>query len=311
MSNVYELAPRFAKLFSGLDTAFGTGAGRWIKRPPQIEDYVRHLQGDGAGIGIAPLCPDNTVKFAAIDLDEPDFDTAREMQRYIPGTSWVERSRSGNAHVWVFFRDPVEAWVAQGILKEACVAAGKKHVEVFPKNHDFAKVTLGNYINLPYHGTDRPILQGHIPYDDLPLDKFLVHARANASDPEDWRRRARWLMIDPPEKRKSSSTFGEQTTLHMCGDHIIEHAEDNPVLEGHRAVVYFSLAKMLTNCNQYDHDEAFALMQSVNEASPDRISNAELARILSNAERGEFTSTGCDDPLMAPYVHPDCPIAHA
>jgi hypothetical protein len=79
------------------------------------------------------------------------------MQEYIPGTSFIERSRSGNAHVWVFFSEPLEAWVAMGILKEATSGGGKQHVEVFPKNHDFAKVKLGNYINLPYHGSDRPI----------------------------------------------------------------------------------------------------------------------------------------------------------
>ena len=105
--SVYPHVVRFRRLFDGLSTAFGTGKGEWVKRPPRPEDFVDHLNGHGPGIGIGPLRPDNTVKFAAIDLDEPDFEAARAMQQYIPGASWVERSRSGNAHIWVFFSEPI------------------------------------------------------------------------------------------------------------------------------------------------------------------------------------------------------------
>jgi hypothetical protein len=306
----YELFPRFAALFDGLTTAFGTGAGRWVKRPLRPEDWVSHLQGIGPGIGVAPLRPDNTVKFAAIDLDEPDFEAAREMQGYLPGPSFIERSRSGNAHVWVFFREPLEAWVAMGILKEATLAAGKMHVEVFPKNHDFSRVKLGNYINIPYHGGERPILAGPEESATLPVEDFLDNAERALNDTEEWRKKARWLLISPPEERERSAAFGTQKNLHVCAEHIIENAETNPILEGHRASVYFALAKQLTNWELVDHDEALDIMRSVNEASPDRINDSELRRILGNVERGQFTSTGCDDPLFAPYAHPSCPIAN-
>jgi hypothetical protein len=311
MSNVYELQEPFIGLFGGLDdfrTAFGTGRGQWVKRPLRPTDVVEHLQGQGAGIGLPPLRSDNTCVFAAIDLDEPDFEAAMKMQKFLPGTTWLERSRSGNAHVWVFFESPVEAWVPMGILREACIAVGKPRVEVFPKNHDFAKVKLGNYINLPYHGSDRPVLVEH--GKELPLNEFVRFATESRNSPADWRKRARYLLIEPPELREKSQEFGKARDLHMCAEHIIAHADDNPIMEGHRAVVYFSLAKMLTNWSMIDHDEALDLMRSVNEESPDRIPDSELRRILGNAERGEYTSTGCDDPVMAPYVHPDCPIAN-
>lgn len=323
MANVYELMPRFRELFAGLEHAFGTGRGEWIKRPHRPEDWIKHLNGEGPGIGIAPLRPDNTVTFAAIDLDEPDFAAAREMQGFLPGRTFVERSRSGNAHVWVFFRDPIEAWVPMGILKTATEAAGKRFVEVFPKNHDFARVKLGNYINLPFHGSRRPILIDDLaslsgPHDhtdefefsEMTLEGFVNAAEESRNDPEEWRKRARWLLLEPPESREKLAEFGNQNHLHICAEHILENAEENPVLEGHRAVVYFCLAKQLTNWNQVDHDEALSMMRAVNEASPDKISDTELRRILGNAERGQFTSTGCDDPLFAPYAHPDCPIAN-
>ena len=317
----YIAVDKFRDLFSGLDTAFGTGEGRWVKHAPTKSNFVNHLLGKGAGIGIAPLRPDNTVMFAAIDLDEDDFDAAFEMQDYIPGTSFVERSRSGNAHIWVFFAAPCEAWVAMGVLKEATLAAGKPHTEVFPKNHDFERVRLGNYINLPYHGEARPIVESegvaetmggdriHI-LRDVPLPEFLHNALTNRNNPEEWRDKARWLLISPPDQRESSTEFGQQPRLHICAEHIIEHAEDNPIREGHRAAVFFSLAKQFTNWRDCDHDEALMLMRSVNDCSPEPIPDSELRRILANAERGQFTSTGCDDVLVQPYASPDCPIAN-
>lgn len=306
--SVYELHPRFRALFDGLNSAFGTGEGGWIKRAPNADDFVRHLQGEGSGIGIAPLRPDNTVKFAAIDLDEPDFEAARKMQKFIPGTSFIEKSRSGNAHVWVFFRDPIEAWVPMGVLREVILAAGKDHVEVFPKNHDFAKVRLGNYINLPYHGDSRPIVHTSAEFP-LSLEAFILNAEESLNDPKEWRKRAQWMLITAPEDRKHNTAFGSQNSLHICADKIIS-GETIPVMAGHRAVVYFSLAKCLTNWKDCDHDEALGFMRAVNEVSPDPISDSELRRILGNAERGEYTSTGCDDPLFAPYAHPSCPIAN-
>jgi hypothetical protein len=310
--NVYKDYPRFATLFQGLEGAFGTGAGRWVKRPLRPEDWCNHLQGRGAGIGVAPLRPDNTVMFAAIDLDEPDFDAAREMMGYLPGVSWLESSRSGNAHVWVFFREPLEAWVAMGVMKEATLAAGKTGVEVFPKNHDFERVRLGNYINLPFHGNARPILGSSLDVDaPAPtLEQFVTEANDLRNDPTLWRKRARLLMIDAPGERGERAEFGSQTILHRCADHVIS-GEAGPITEGHRNAVFFMLAKCLTNWKDCDHDEALMILRSVNDdlCNPPE-SDAEIRRILGNVERAQYTSTGCDDPLVLPFAHPDCPIAN-
>lgn len=327
MSNVYELQPRFTALFDGLDSAFGTGRGQWVKRPPRPDDWIQHLQGIGPGIGIAPLRPDNTVRFAAIDLDEPDFDAAREMQKFIPGDSFIERSRSGNAHVWVFFSAAIEAWVPMGILKEVTLSAGKKHVEVFPKNHDFNRVRLGNYINLPYHGDQRWVLKHDAePVEQhwhpdrqeaalreatmFELEEFLDAAEAGRNDPAEWIKRADWLLLTAPTERTQSAEFGTQTNLHICADALIS-GDTPPPAPGHRSNVFFMLAKCLTNWSVVDHDEALDLMRGVNERSDTPIPDSEIRRILGNAERGRYTSTGCDDPVVTPYTHPDCPIVRS
>ena len=314
-----KTAEDFRKLFSGCSDAYGTGQGRWVKKPLLPHHYKNHLEGVGSGIGVAPLLDDGTIRFAAIDLDEPDFEAALEMQGYLPGPSFIERSRSGNAHVWVFFSNPIDAWIPRGILKYAVLAAGKAAVEVFPKQDKLLKGMIGNYINLPYHGDTRPVLYGKYfsptvhkkdYLEPMPVRQFVSVAAGNLNDPSHWKSRARWLGIAPPEEREATADYGTQKELHICAEYIIANRDENPVTAGHRAVVYFSLAKMLCNFEGFDHDEALSLMELVNDSSPDPITVSELRRILCNAERGQFTSTGCDDPIMQPYIHPDCPIGH-
>lgn len=323
MSSIYELQPRFTALFDGLDQAFGTGSGGWVHRPPRASDWTEHLAGMGSGIGIAPLRPDNKVMFAAIDLDEPDFEAARLMQSFIPGPSFIERSRSGNAHIFVFFSDPIEAWIPMGVLKEVTLAAGKKFVEVFPKNHDFSKVKLGSYINLPFHGTDRPTLEyaehdcpGALQLKDgfylapQSLERFLEGAENKRNKPQDWRVKAQWMMVKAPEERTRISDYGKQRSLHICAEHVLSGAA-GPITAGGRHCVYFALAKQLLNCEHYDLDETIDLLRALNEDSaPDSLDDNELLRIIGNAERGRYTSTGCDDVLFAPYASPECRIAN-
>ena len=161
---------------------------------------------------------------------------------------------------------------------------------------------VGNYINLPFFGDTRPIL------DCDGVEHFVQHATAALNDPESWMKRARFVGLEPPEEREHTSEFGEQAILHPCAEHIIASRFDNPIRAGHRNVVYFNVAKQLLNWKDLDEDEAWGLLCELEGASHDRIPENELRRLFTNAQRGEWTSTGCDDPLMSPYVLPDCPI---
>lgn len=307
---------QFKTLFTGLDRAYGTGEGRWVHEPVKLAHYAEHLSGHGPGLGIAPLMDDGKVHFAAIDLDEPDFDLAVTLAKLLPGTVWIDKSRSGNAHITAFFAEPIDGWVPRGIMREACQAVGRRDVEVFPKQDRLRAGMFGNYINLPLFGNTRPVVwqTGDSALLDYPPQTFFIDALASRNDPREWEKRARWLMIPSPDEKDAAT--GEHTEhgtapfLHVCCEHVIANRETNPVVEGHRAVVFFCMAKQLSHSADYDHNEALQMMAYVNDASPDPIPESELRRILFNAERGRFTSTGCDDPLFLPYAHPDCPIAH-
>jgi len=144
----------------------------------------------------------------------------------------------------------------------------------------------------------------------MTLVDFLDEAEASLNDPKDWAKRANWLGIPSPEEREAGPhrEFGTQPYLHRCAEYAITHRDTNPVTEGHRAVYFFSMSKMLANCEQFSTDESLAILGMLKDESPDPISEGELRRIYFNAERGQFTSTGCDDPLFQPYRDPDCPI---
>lgn len=303
---------RFASLFRGRTDAYGKASGT-----PRVERgdfseaqwllfYEGHLAGEGVGIGVFPMLDTAEVWFGAIDLDEPNFDLARSMQTLIPNQSWIERSKSGNAHVWVFFERPCPAWAVRTILRGATESVGRKDVEIFPKQDGLREGMLGNFINLPYHGEERPILCRQA---DFPLGEFLIEAEGSRQDPDAWVRRARALGGQPPSEREATSEFGEQANLHMCAEHIMQHRDDNPLQPGHRAVVLFNVSRQFLNWRDATAEEARAWVHEINDAGVQPAPRQEVDRQFDNALAGRWTGTGCDDPVMAPYVHPDCPIA--
>lgn len=287
----------FANLFAGRTDARGLGKKGVARQAVTINDYGRHMTGRKEPLGIFPVRDDNTVLFAAVDLDEPDLALATMIQSLIPGPAYIEESPSGNYHVWCFFPEPVEAWVARAVLRAVTESVGHPEIEVFPKQEQLKEGQVGNYIQLPYFG-DRTNIEGRT------LDDFLEVVEKN--DPWTWETRAHRVAKPPSEREHREHGTGK--TLHRCATYIIEHREDNPVLEGGRSVVYFNLAKMLLDYEQFDEEEAFYYLNMVNNASPEPLDAGELQRTFNNALTGGYTSFGCDEPLMAPYVDPDCPI---
>lgn len=273
-----------------------------------------HLEGAAAAdLGIYLVRDDDTVTFAAIDIDEPDFALAQEVADTMPTddvTAWIERSRSGNYHVFVFFDAPLEAYYARAVLRGVIVACGRPDLEIFPKQDGLREGMVGNYISIPWHGEERPVVSAEGDAGE-PWDRglWLGVAHTERVSAEAWRRRGRALGGKKREEVRSGE-FGERNSLHICANYIFEHRRDNPLAEGHRATVLFNLAKMYANCRHYTQEEAEQFVEAVNQEGLSPIPPREVKRFVNNAYEGGFTSTGCDDPLMSPYVSPECKIAN-
>ena len=224
-----ERCRRFALLFRGSPRGHGTymvqtgsaaagtkleGTRKTVHSPATDTHFEGHLAGT-YGLGAVPLLlnpPGHTV-WAAIDIDVYlDFDLPAFAKmvsaRGLPLV--VCRSKSGGAHNYVFFSEPVDTQLVRKRLKEWASVLGYPSAEVFPKQDRLSeteKVTCpacqgvkgvkiclrcegsgevesencwGNWINLPYQAGSRSTryaLSGE--GKALSLDQFLEKAEAS------------------------------------------------------------------------------------------------------------------------------------
>ena len=169
------LAERFFDLFASYQRAHGhskyvfdvskpgkRATENWTeKTAPTPELWEAHLTGSGPGLGCMPLRDDNTVLWAAIDIDVNTIDHAKlEADCLRLGLPLVVcRSKSGGAHCYLFLQDPAPAASVQAVLGRWSAALGYRGCEIFPKQATREGDDLGNWINMPYYivrKTERP-----------------------------------------------------------------------------------------------------------------------------------------------------------
>lgn len=161
------LAKRFMDLFAGHASAYGTydidskNTGLKVqgtavtKRAPVTEAlWEGHLNGT-KGIGIVPIREDNSCFFGAIDVDEYknfDLKDAVEACKKAKAPVMVCRSKSGGAHIYMFFSDPIPAADLKRKLADLAATIGHPSCEIFPKQDQVLseRGDVGNWINMPY-----------------------------------------------------------------------------------------------------------------------------------------------------------------
>ena len=181
-----------ANYFTQCDNFWKNGCHRKIKdnvkckdchlkkyRRLEKSDIVAHLNGykeDGSDvIAIYPLFEDDTCRFLVFDFDdhqendlENNFERLKKEVKVIKDICYdngldplIERSRSGKgAHVWLFFKEPIEATLARKFAEYLLKSGAEKYTmksfdyydRIIPAQDKLQKEMIGNAIALPLQG---------------------------------------------------------------------------------------------------------------------------------------------------------------
>ncbi|NOT01823.1 MAG: hypothetical protein HOP29_14490 [Phycisphaerales bacterium] len=157
------------ELFRGRDDIIAVATGRgfdWERgsiTPERLE--AEHLSGKRC-LGVYSPRLDNTCFFSAVDFDnkthapDPRWREKAEALYFelvkSGFTPLVEISQSGcAAHVWLFFIEPIEAWIVRAFWRGVETRIGIKFKEVYPKQDTLTGKCIGNLIRYPLWGQSR------------------------------------------------------------------------------------------------------------------------------------------------------------
>ena len=181
---MHHLAKLFYKLFIGRRDTYAVQ-----KRKPDgtivyfritgkelnEETFSQHLSGTEV-IGVYPLIPGGVCRFAAVDVDTPDIQIAKHAQKAPPQPNYLERSRSGNHHIWMFFKTEVSAKTLEQLCRET-ITCIKREVGCHCNLYPLPSKGLGVLIALPLQGS---IVAGgksvFLDANDEPVDPLQLKA---------------------------------------------------------------------------------------------------------------------------------------
>jgi len=198
----------FASLFQGRTDAHGQ-VNECVYEPVTLKHYERHLKGE-VNLGIYFVLDDSTCHFAAIDLDEKDFNKAKAIRDELTRNSipaYITESKSKGFHVYCFAAERFKAVEVRRVLRHILDKLGIK-AEIFPKQdyhqRDDPDGTRhpGSYINLPSFGYTRPFLSGDLK--EVSLEVALKRIRRIPQEAID--RILLTLPEEEPSKRKPIQT---------------------------------------------------------------------------------------------------------
>lgn len=304
----------FVALFRGRTDAFGLmqkGVPFSVRRPLSLFHYRLHLAGK-IRLGIYPLLPDGRIHFIVFDFDGPESllsarAVADRARHFALPLVW-EISKSGEWHLWLFFKEPVAACDARRVAQMLLEEAGVK-TEVFPKQDRVPEDGLGNFIWLPLSGSSvskgRTVFVDHAtgqPYDD----QWQILKRIPKISAE---RLGQLVEINGLEEASdwSDSVWKPENKVYSgdllpCAIKMFEG-----VREGCRDVVAFRLAIHLKS-RGYCIEQTERFLQEWNEKNQPPLPSREVTMKVRSAYLLGYRGYGCEDPLIIPFCDKACPI---
>ena len=158
-----------------------------VKAPLTTNIWEEHLKGTKI-IGCTPLFNEDRVRWGVLDVDVyQESSTLEELIAKVKDHKLpfvVCRSKSGGAHVYLFFSEDVSASSVIDKLKSFSAFFGHGACEIYPKQPKIGtrkdNSKYGNWINMPYSGN--PTLQYGITEDNVSLnpEEFIEYANSKA-----------------------------------------------------------------------------------------------------------------------------------
>jgi len=287
-----EVAERLLSLFMGNVRSTGrfdpiSGKATTADRAPTISDFMSHIKGT-EGVGVVAIRDDNTVTWAALDIDNHGEDhdipiVPLEAKSEALGLPFIMcRSKSGGIHAYVFFKVPLAAGRVRELLADWSVKLGCGGCEIFPKQSKLHRqasgnMSFGNWINLPYMGGKETI-------------RYAVHNGEKISLLE---------FLDLAESKKISMLDVVRMTTRQYANAppCILKVLAGGASEGNRNEALFNTTVYLRKSNPEDFAKRAVELNPLIFMKP--LAKAELLRTVMSAGRPDYSYRCNEEPIRS------------
>ena len=248
-----------------------------------VDHVLEHLNG-AHRFGLFPLFVSGLINFAALDIDEySGFNhqtTAVKLQRICPQSILV-RSKSGGAHIFWLFSEPMQASEVRVKITEFRAAMGltEQAKEIFPKQNNLSDGSKGNWINAPYFNAENTTQYAFGKEGEaLTFTEFLDEAEKRKITPE---------QLKAFRFAKASIYFHE-------GPPCLEQIWQEGVPVGGRNIALYNAGKYLALQNK---EQLPFRLAELNQKMPQPLEDSEVQAILKSLRKAKPGYSCKDFPL--------------